>query len=135
MLVANTPTDSEPFGKFGAKLDSMFSHPKTSVLPAKVYSVAGRVVTTDLGVLPSFTTERSTVVCVETIITLQLSMLMFCSANPPTGIGKCNYRLAPGARGNFTPASKSTYYAAARRISASSDFPVSFEMAYQSLYG
>jgi hypothetical protein len=135
LLVANTSTDSVPFGKFGAKVDSMLSHPKTSVLTAKVYIVAGRVATTGLDVLPSFTTERSTVVCVETIITLQLSMLMFCSANPPTGIGKCRYRLAPGAEGNFIPGSKATYYAAARRISAASIFPVSFEMAYQSLYG
>jgi hypothetical protein len=98
--------------------------------------VAGRAVTTDLGVLPSLMQERSTVVCVEIIITSQLSMLILYSAAPTngTGTGICYYRLAPGARGNFIPsslASRPSYYAAARRLEGALANPVSCNMAYR----
>jgi hypothetical protein len=72
LLVAGTRIVLVPFGNFGVKVDSMLSRPKSLSRAIKVYMVAGRAVTTDLGVLPSFMTERS-VVCVETIIASQLS--------------------------------------------------------------
>jgi hypothetical protein len=134
--VVDTPTGSVPFGNFGAKVDSMSSRPKSLFRVTKVYMVAGRAVTTDLGVLPSLMQERSTVVCVEIIITSQLSMLILYSAAPTngTGTGICYYRLAPGAVGNFIPssaASRPSYYAAARRLSGAPVNPVSCDMAYR----
>jgi hypothetical protein len=61
LLVADTQIGSAPFGRCGAKINSMSTHPREEVLPFKVYTVAGRAVTTDLDVLPSLSTEQSMV--------------------------------------------------------------------------
>jgi hypothetical protein len=52
LLVADTRIGLVLFGKFGARINSISSHPKTQELPVRVYMLAGRAATTDLDVLP-----------------------------------------------------------------------------------
>jgi hypothetical protein len=51
-------------------------------------------------------------------------MLMFCLADPTTGAGVCNYRLAPGPVGSFIATSDTIWYAAARRLQGATVYPV-----------
>jgi len=116
--------DSALFGKFDAQVSSMLPRLKTQVPPVKVYMDAGRAVTTDPDVLPSFTTDQSTV-CASTIIAPQPMMLTSHAADPTTGSGRCYYRLAPAGVGNFIATTSATGYAAARRLSGAPGIPVS----------